>query len=120
MKDALKSGGERPFLGSMVTSDNWLAEMRRVLEEERNAIRRVDAKRVEEAARAKEALLAAITTGSPSEADKKTMLEGLAEVREELKRNLVLLVHARDCVREAITRGRPNGTMPGARLSIQL
>ena len=101
-------------------ADNWLTRIRAVLAAERMAIRTLDAKTVEEAAQVKADLLAELTGTKTTDEDKKALHEALAQVREELKRNLVLLAHARDTVREAINRAQPKGTSPGARLSIQL
>lgn len=102
----------------MITADQLVSEMRAVLSAEREAIRTLDSEAVSELARQKESLLAHVT--GASEQERPALLQGLALVREELKRNLVLLAHARDCVREAITRLAPRGGQPGARLSIQL
>lgn len=101
-----------------MTTDELVSTMRTVLAAERDAIRRLDSKAVGEAARTKEELLATIS-GATGE-DRRALLQGLALVRDELHRNLVLLAHARDCVREAITFATPSGTGPGARVSIQL
>jgi hypothetical protein len=69
-----------------------------VLAEEREALRRVDAARVLSAASEKERLVQAMVEASPSEAD----APRLQQVRDELRRNGVLLAHARDCLRDAI------------------
>ena len=94
------------------------SELRAVLAEERAAIRSLDAIAVERAAATKERLIAEI--GAADEGEREPMLRELRLLREDLRRNLVLLAHARDCMRDAITRATPKGTAPGARLSIDL
>lgn len=98
--------------------DALLGELRAVLVAERDAIRRLDSAAIVTASQSKEALLAIVT--SAGEAERTPMLEALAQVRGELKRNLVLLAHARDVVRDAVARSRPQCSGPGARISVQL
>lgn len=94
-----------------------LRELRSVLETERDAIRRLDSARITEASRRKEALVA-IVAGAV-EPERTPLLHALAEVRGDLKRNLVLLAHARDFVRDAVERTRARSG-PGVRVSISL
>ncbi len=100
----------------MRTSDEFVASMRAVLATERDAIRRLDSAAVDRASRAKEALLAEVL--GTDAAQRSPLLEGLSVVRDELKRNLVLLAHARDCLRDALLHAQPDGV--GARISIHL
>ena len=94
-----------------------LRELRSVLESERDAIRRLDSARITEASRRKETLVA-IVAGAV-EPERTPLLHALAEVRGDLKRNLVLLAHARDFVRDAVERTRAR-TGTGVRVSISL
>ena len=93
-----------------------LRELRSVLETERDAIRRLDSARITEASRRKEALVAIVAGVEP---ERTPLLHALAEVRGDLKRNLVLLAHARDFVRDAVERTRARSG-PGVRVSISL
>ena len=101
-----------------MTPDALLAELRAVLTAERDAIRRTDSAAVLAAAERKEALIAIVANAT--EGERAPMLRALAQVRDELKRNLVLLAHARDFTRDAIARSRPQIAATGARISIQL
>ena len=94
-----------------------LRELRAVLEAERGAIRRLDHDGIVAATRSKEALVT-IVAGA-AEPERTPLLRALAEVRGDLKRNLVLLAHARDFVRDAVDRTRVR-TGPGVRVSISL
>ncbi|MDB4942421.1 MAG: hypothetical protein JWP97_1955 [Labilithrix sp.] len=98
--------------------DTLLEELRAVLKAEREAIRRLDTATIMTASEKKEALLAVVV--GASDADKPALCMVLAQVRDDLKRNLVLLAHAREFVREAIQRGRPQALPPGARISVSL
>lgn len=98
-------------------SPDLVAEMRRLLAEERDAIRRLDAQKVESVARAKEALLASLRSTQPT--DREAAAQALGELRAELRRNLVLLAHARDCMRDAISHVRPTSGGSG-RVCIRL
>jgi hypothetical protein len=80
---------------------DFLAEMKKTLADERNAIRRLDVKGVTTAGIAKEELLKSVMNAPPEH--KKELAAALADVRVELRRNLVLLAHARDYLRDAIT-----------------
>jgi hypothetical protein len=93
-------------------------ELRAVLEAERDAIRRLDSERIMEASRSKEALVA-IVAGA-AEPERTPLLHALAELRVDLKRNLVLLAHARDFVRDAVELARVRTGGPGVRVSIRL
>ena len=101
-----------------MSPEHFLDELRAVLGTERDAIRRLDANSVVSAAEKKEALIKLVTTAS--EDDKPGLIMALGHVREDLKRNLVLLAHARDVVRDAVARARPRALPPGARIAIKL
>jgi hypothetical protein len=98
-----------------MTSDELVSAMRSALAAERDAIRRLDSAAVDEASHLKEKLLEAVLRTGP--ADRLPLLEGLLLVRDELKRNLVLLAHARDCMRDAHLHAQALGK---SRMSIQL
>ena len=87
-----------------------LEELLSVLAEERAAIRRLDGAAVERAALAKERIGVALATIDPKahEAD-------LRVVAAELRRNGVLLAHARSCLREVANIAK-SGTRVQARL----
>ena len=93
-------------------------ELRAVLDTERNAIRRRDASAVLAAAESKEALLSMVMNSG--DAEKPLLVQALAQVREELKRNLLLLAHARDLTRDTIASKRPQAASSGERLSLKL
>lgn len=101
-----------------MSPDALLDALRTVLVAERDAIRHLDSAAVVAASQTKEALLAIVANAG--EAERRPMLQALAQVREELKRNLVLLAHARDFVRDAIARSRPQSAATGVRISVQL
>lgn len=99
-----------------------VTELRALLESEREAIRRLDAARVEEIATEKQRLVDAIATVQPE-----PLIAALRELVHDLRRNAVLLAHARDCLRDVIAaaapgaatvEGRRSSMRPGARLSI--
>lgn len=75
--------------------------LRVLLAEERDAIRCLDAATVAAAASEKEALL--VDLRSDSLAERPVLIDELRSLIVELRRNGVLLAHARDCVRDAIT-----------------
>ena len=101
-----------------MTPESFLDELKGVLGSERDAIRRLDATTIAIANEKKEALLALVSNASA--ADKPGLIMALGQVREDLKRNLILLAHARDLVREAVRRASPAGLPDGARISIKL
>lgn len=84
-----------------MTAEEFLVQMRRVLTEERDAIRHLDVKSVAAAGVAKEEILKAAVQAATE--DRKAFAAALAELKGELRRNLVLLAHARDYLRDAIT-----------------
>ncbi len=71
-----------------------------VLAEERAAIRRVDATAVADAARQKERL--AKVLGTLSLAELGTVSGDFPTLRAELRRNGILLAHARSCINEVL------------------
>lgn len=95
----------------MIANDT-LRSLETLLEEERAAIRRLDASRVEEIAQKKEALVA--TLASLPVADRARVTEDLRSLRGTLQRNAILLAHARDLIRDATG---PTRRLPGARFS---
>jgi hypothetical protein len=101
-----------------MSPDQLLSELRAVLANERIAIRKLDSKTVIEAALAKTVLLAEVTKATGEE--RQALLGALALVRDDLKRNLLLLAHARDCVREALACATPQKSGTSRRLSIAL
>lgn len=71
-----------------------------VLDEEREAIRRLDGPAVSATALRKAALAAALATLPPS--DLEPARADLAKLRAELRRNGTLLAHARSCLRDIV------------------
>jgi hypothetical protein len=88
-----------------VTAREAVEAMLVVLADERAAIRRLDAQAVDDAARSKQALAEVLCAASADE------LAGVKAdipfLRAELRRNGVLLAHARSCVNELIELTRP-------------
>jgi hypothetical protein len=87
--------------------EDTLGELRKLLEEEREAILRLDGARVLDMAARKHALVARLRDGSgglqalPPEAAR-----GLRELVAALRHNGILLAHARDVLRDAISAAR--------------
>jgi hypothetical protein len=90
-----------------MTAEELLHSMRSALEDERAAIRRLDAEGVNQATARKEQILERVRDAPASE--RPAMIEVLKELKSELRRNLVLLAHARDCLRQAIEYCGPTG-----------
>lgn len=101
-----------------MNSHEFHAEMKAVLVDERNALRRLDAKAVTEAGSRKEELLKAMMN-TPEE-DRKNLVIALEDLKVELRRNLVLLAHARDYLRDAITLCTQNKQAARPRLQASL
>lgn len=85
-----------------------------ILAEERDAIRRLDATAVTAASRKKESLAQVLT--SMSTADLAPIAGDIMLLRAELRRNGVLLAHARACLKEvseiaAARSGKPRGAL---------
>lgn len=91
----------------MSTAKETVQALLAILEEERVAIRKLDGASVDRAAAAKEKLVGALT--STPAADLSTVAGDLPLLRAELRRNGILLAHARSCLNEVITM-----TAPGA------
>jgi hypothetical protein len=89
---------------SEMTKSRLLETMRAILVEERDAIRRFDAVEMERASDAKEAVLAELH--AVPFADRGPLIEALAELRPELRHNLILFVHAAAAIAEAKRRTR--------------
>jgi len=85
--------------------------MKTVLVNEREAIRRLDAEGVARAASEKERVMTALLA-TKDETERKQLIEVLGELKSELRRNLVLLAHARDYLRDAIELCRPTSGRP--------
>ncbi|MBX3258132.1 MAG: hypothetical protein KIS78_12240 [Labilithrix sp.] len=90
-----------------MTADELLSAMRAALEAEREAIRRLDGDAVTQAAAVKEEILRGVH-GAPA-AERPALVAALKELKIELRRNLLLLAHARDYLREAIELCHPTG-----------
>ena len=99
-------------------ADVFLSEMKTILADERNALRKLDVKAVTEAGIRKEVLLKAVMTAP--EAERKNLAAALMEIKSELRRNLVLLAHARDYLRDAITLCTQNKQQARPRLQASL
>ena len=86
-----------------------------VLQEERTALTSLDARKVEELASEKQTLFAQLAEcGLGAE-----HLDRMRAVYEGLRRNLVLLAGARDCVKDALFAARGNPRGPGRALSVR-
>jgi len=92
-----------------MTPDELIQTMREVLEQERDGIRRLDASAVTKATERKEAVMKTILDTPNTE--RAPLIAALGELRNDLRRNLVLLAHARDYLRDAVTLCK----MPGGR-----
>lgn len=104
-----------------------LAQLTRLLAEERDAVIRLDAALVVRIAEEKESLIAVLRDGLPTLGEEHRST--LRELRDDLRLNTVLLAHARDLLRDALAAfhieeptggGLPRSTFrPGARISIR-
>lgn len=92
-----------------MTPDELTRTMREVLEQERDGIRRLDVVAVTEATSRKEEIIKSLIEAPPEE--RAPLVAALGELRNDLRRNLVLLAHARDYLRDAVTLCK----MPGGR-----
>jgi hypothetical protein len=92
-------------------SGDAITELERLLREEREAIRRLDAASVLTFAERKEALVRALHQGGPKLSEESAArLRALAPA---LRHNSVLLAHARDVLRDALVATR-GGLAPAA------
>lgn len=80
------------------------------LARERDAIRGLDAEAVVRVSEEKEKILACVANAPEDE--RGPLLRALAEHKATLRRNLVLLAHTRDCIRDAL---QASGKVPGKR-----
>lgn len=96
-----------------MTAEELIRTMHAALAEERQGIRRLDADAVARATAAKEAVLTELQHAKPEE--RAELHAALAEVKGELRRNLVLLAHARDFLKEAVELC----SQPGGRARLQ-
>jgi hypothetical protein len=83
-----------------MTPDELRARMHELLDQERDAIRRMDVEALMRATDAKTDLIARVRAAAI--ADRGPLVTALGEFKDDLRRNLVLLAHARDAVAEAI------------------
>lgn len=97
-----------------MTPRDALDRLRAVLDAERAAIRSLDGAAVERFAAEKSSILdalhAAAARGDPG------ALDGLGALAEPLRRNVILLAHARDCLTDAMGLRAPPGAAARARL----
>lgn len=92
-----------------MTPDELIQTMREALEQEREGIRRLDHSAVTQATARKEEIMKVILE-TPA-AERAPLIAALGQLKNELRRNLVLLAHARDYLRDAVTLCK----MPGGR-----
>lgn len=83
--------------------DATLSRLEEILREERDAIVGLDVAAVERAAAAKHALLGVLRQAVPLAPG---VSERLRALRPALQQNLILLAHARDCLRDALAAMR--------------
>ena len=83
-----------------MNAEQLVTDMRAALAAERDAIRRLDVQAVNEAAATKEKLLGTLKDAPAS--DRAALVAALGELKMDLRRNLVLLAHARDYLRETV------------------
>ena len=111
---------------SPVTAD--LLRLRELIDNERKVIRTRDSAAILKTAEQKEALLASLKRHA-DEGHAQAVKDGLRELVPALRQNLVLLAHARDCLRDALEtlRGeamapmsvnQPSPLRPGMRISV--
>lgn len=102
----------------VMTAEELLRTMRSVLVQEREAIRRLDADAVGRATHAKEQCLTAVRSAPADQ--RAALVAALGELRDELRRNLVLLAHARDYLRDAVELCTTATKSRGGRLQAKL
>ena len=90
-----------------MTPDELIQTMRETLEQERDGIRRLDVAAVTKATARKEEIMKNLLEAPPAE--RAPLITALGELRNDLRRNLVLLAHARDYLRDAITLCKTTG-----------
>lgn len=99
-----------------MTKDLLLETLRAILEEEREAIRRLDSVAMDRASDAKETVLAELHA-IPFD-DRGPLIEALAELQPELRHNMILFVHAAACIAEARRDARRRASQqPATRLA---
>lgn len=96
--------------------EEFVVQMKKTLADERTAIRTLNVKGVTEAALMKEALLKAVST-MPDE-DKPALAVALKGLKIELRRNLILLAHTRDYLRDAAQVVAKNPRRPRLQASL--
>jgi hypothetical protein len=95
-----------------------IARLEALVPDERAALRRLDSAAVADAAEEKERLF--VLLAAAPEAELRPFAERLRKLAVELRHNCVLLMHARDCVRDALAAAgmapvRPSSTRPTRR-----
>lgn len=95
---------------------DFVVQMKKTLADERMAIRSLDHKGVTQAALMKEALLKAVSDCPPE--DRAELANALKELKGELRRNLVLLAHTRDYLRDAAQVVAKNPRRPRLQASL--
>lgn len=85
--------------------------MKTALVNERDAIRRLDAEGVTRAATEKERVMNALLATTDPKL-RTELVEALGELKSELRRNLILLAHARDYLKDAVELCRPSQGRP--------
>jgi hypothetical protein len=93
-----------------------IASLRTALAAEREAVRKLDAKSVARLSLEKQRIIGALMGSDP--AARRELADALGPLREELRRNLILLAFARDHLSDAIATVRPRAA--GARVSVEL
>ena len=89
----------------MTTAKETVRTLLAILEEERAAIRTLDGAAVDRAAAAKERLVGTLTSSDTE--DLTSIASDLPLLRAELRRNGILLAHARSCLNEVVTMATP-------------
>lgn len=89
----------------MSTAKETVVGLLAILAEERTAIRKLDGAAVDRAAAAKEQLVGALTSYTTEELS--TVAADLPLLRAELRRNGILLAHARSCLNEVVAMTTP-------------
>jgi hypothetical protein len=93
-----------------MSAANVLARLEALLEEEREALTRLEAPRVVVLTEEKEAIVLALSEGmSNASCDER---EHFARLLEDMRRNVVLYAHARDCLRDAVLVLKAHTTAP--------
>jgi len=117
-KNSIAALASPPTPVRVMTAEELLRTMRSVLVQEREAIRCLDADAVGRATHAKEQCLTAVRAAPADQ--RAALIAALGELRDELRRNLVLLAHARDYLRDAVELCTTATKSRGGRLQAKL